>query len=229
MRLEAAEMPGRMASHGPGATMLVVVSVAAERRALAHLERSDVALAVTGMGALTGARRARDLLGSSRRALIAAGFCGAIDPALRVGDVIVAERVVDEMSGETFLPDPGLLTATTGRRGTLVTAARLVRTPAQRARIAGDACDMESAALARVAAAAGVPFVAIRAVTDEAGHTLPDFDRLSDAAGRLTPGLGLIYFLTHPREVPRLLRLGPAARRAGRSLAAAVATTLESA
>ena len=55
-------------------------------------------------------------------------------------------------------------------------------------------------------------------MTDEARHRLPDFDRLMDAAGRLTPGAGLLYFLRHPREVPALVRLGPAAarRRPGR-------------
>ena len=63
-------------------------------------------------------------------------------------------------------------------------------------------------------------------MTDEARHRLPDFDRLMDAAGRLTPGAGLLYFLRHPREVPALVRLGPAARVAGRALRAGLEQTL---
>ena len=55
-------------------------------------------------------------------------------------------------------------------------------------------------------------------MTDERRHRLPDFDRIMDAAGRLTPGAGLLHFVLHPREVPALLRLGPAARKAGQSL-----------
>ncbi len=88
------------------------------------------------------------------------------------------------------------------------------------------AVNLESAALARASRAAGVPFLALRAVTDEARHRLPDFDRLMDAAGRLTPGAGLLYFLRHPREVPALVRLGPAARVAGRALRAGLEQTL---
>jgi adenosylhomocysteine nucleosidase len=39
-----------------------------------------------------------------------------------------------------------------------------------------------------------------------------------DAAGRLTPGAGILYFLLHPGQIRSLMRLGPASRRAGRSL-----------
>ena len=113
-----------------------------------------------------------------------------------------------------------MLAAAPGARGTLVSARRIARTPADRALLEGVAVDLESASLARASRAAGIPFLALRAVTDEALHRLPDFDRLMDAAGRLTPGAGLLYFLRHPREVPALVRLCPAARVAGRALRA---------
>jgi hypothetical protein len=88
---------------------------------------------------------------------------------------------------------------------------------------------MESAALARVAGAAGLPFLALRAVTDEVRHTLPDFDRMTDTAGQLTPGWGLLHFLLHPADVPRLVRLWPASRRAGEALRRGVGALLEDA
>ncbi|MEW6583228.1 MAG: hypothetical protein AB1416_10765, partial [Actinomycetota bacterium] len=140
-------------------------------------------------------------------------------PGLRVGDLVAADRVVDEDVGEEFLPDAALLAAAPGRRGTLLTTARAVRTPADRAARHGLACDMESAHVARAAAAAGVPFLALRAVTDAAHHTLPDVDRLTSAAGELSPMLSLLHLLRHPADVPRLIRLWPASRRAGRALA----------
>ena len=157
---------------------------------------------------------------------MSAGFCGALSPELRVGDLVAPDEVCDEATGERFAPDPEMLAAAPGVRGTLVSAVRLARTPADRARLDGLAVDMESAALARASRAAGVPFLALRAVTDETRHRLPDFDRLMDAAGRLTPGAGLLYFLRHPREVPALLRLGPAVREAGRALRAGLEQTL---
>jgi adenosylhomocysteine nucleosidase len=204
----------------------VVCAVPAERRALAGLAGPGLSLHLSGIGAAAAARTAAELP-SGLRAIVAAGFCGALDPSLRVGALVAAEVVVDEATGERHLADPGLLAAAPGERGVLVSAARLARTPAERARLDGTAVDLESAALARAAAGRGTPFLALRAVTDETRHRLPDFDRIMDAAGRLTPGAGLAHFALHPREIPALLRLGPAARVASRSLRSGVERLLE--
>jgi adenosylhomocysteine nucleosidase len=204
----------------------VVCAVPAERRALAELAGPELAIHVSGMGAVAAGRTAAAVTAAPLRALVSAGFCGALSPELRVGDLVAPDEVCDEATGERFAPDPEMLAAAPGARGTLVSAVRLARTPADRARLEGVAVDMESAALARASRAAGVPFLALRAVTDETRHRLPDFDRLMDAAGRLTPGAGLLYFLRHPREVPALLRLGPAVREAGRALRAGLEQTL---
>ncbi len=204
----------------------VVCAVPAERRALADLAGPGTSLQLSGIGAAAAAHTAAGLP-AGLRAIVSAGFCGALDPSLRVGDLVAAQTVVDEATGERFPADPGLLAAAPGRRGELVSARRIARTPADRARLDGTAVDMESAALARAAAATGTPFLALRAVTDETGHRLPDFDRIMDAAGRLTPGAGLVHFVLHPRELPALVRMGPAVRTAGRSLHDGVAGLLE--
>lgn len=190
----------------------------AERRALLGLERPGIALHLGGMGAAAAADAGAAAAARSPRGLIAVGFCGALDPALRVGDVVAAERVVDERTGEGFAADPGLLAAAPGRRGVLVSARRIARTPGDRALLRGDAVDLESASLARAAAAAGVPFLALRAVTDTTRHRLPDFERMAAGAGTLGPWRGVAYFLRRPQELPRLVRLAPASARAGRAL-----------
>ena len=204
----------------------VVCAVPAERRALAELAGPELEIHVSGIGAAAAERTAAAVTARPLRALVTAGFCGALSPDLRVGDLVAPDAVRDEATGETFAPDPEMLAAAPGARGTLVSARRIARTPADRALLEGVAVDLESATLARASGAAGIPFLALRAVTDEARHRLPDFDRLMDAAGRLTPGAGLLYFLRHPREVPALVRLGPAARVAGRALRAGLEQTL---
>jgi adenosylhomocysteine nucleosidase len=204
----------------------VVCAVPAERRALAGLASPDVTVRVSGIGAAAAERAAADLP-NGLRAIVAAGFCGALDAGLRVGDLIVAEEVVDEASGDRYRADAALLRAAPGRRGTMVSAVRLARTPADRRRLDGTAVDMESAALARAAAGSGTPFLALRAVTDETRHRLPDLDKVMDAAGRLTPGAGMAHFVLHPRELPALARLGPASRTAGRSLRAGLQGLIE--
>lgn len=204
----------------------VVCAVPAERRALAGLEGDDVSLHVTGMGTHAARRAGAIIAARPLAALVAAGFCGALDPALRVGDLIAAETVSDEAGGERFRAHPRLLAAAPGRRGELVSARRIARTPQDRRRLTGLAVDLESAALARAARGAGVPFLALRAVTDAAHHRLPDFDALMDASGRLTPGAGLRHFLRRPGELPALGRLGPASHTAGRALRAGVGELL---
>ena len=170
------------------------------------------------MGAAAAARAGAAAVARGPQGLLAVGFCGALDPALRVGDVVAAERVVDELTGEEFAADPALLAAAPGRRGVLVSARRIARTPGDRALLRGDAVDLESASLARAATAAGVPFLALRAVTDTTRHRLPDFERMTAGAGTLRPWRGIAYFLRRPQELPRLVRLAPASARAGRAL-----------
>ncbi len=205
----------------------VVCAVPAERRALAGVADDRLRLHLAGIGADSAARTAAEALAEGPEALISAGFCGALAEDLRVGDLVAADVVVDERTGDRFAADPALLAAAPGRHGTMVSAERVVRAPADRARLDGLAVDMESAALARAASAAGVPFLALRAVTDERRHRMPDFDKIVNAAGRLTPGAGLVHFVLHPRELPALLRLGPAARHAGQSLREGMATLVE--
>jgi adenosylhomocysteine nucleosidase len=211
---------------GPG-FVAVICAVGTERRHLLPIARPGIEVLASGIGPAAARRRGEQAVARGATAIVSAGFCGALAPDLTVADLIAADHVVDAASGAEFAVDADLLDRAPGRHGTLVSVARLVRTPADRARLTGLACDMESAALAAVAAAAGVPFIALRAVTDETRHTLPDFDRLTDRAGQLTPGFGLLHFLTRPADIPRLLRLGPASRRAGRALHDGVATLLE--
>ena len=215
----------RAGSRAASGEVALLCAVPAERRALAALERPGVSLRSSGMGAGAADRAAARLLADGPRAVVAAGFCGGLDPSLRVGDLVAAEAVTDE-DGARLPADPGLLAAAPGRRGVLVSARRLARTPADRSRLEGLAVDLESAAIARRCAEAGVPFLALRAVTDEAGHVLPDFDRLMNAAGQLTPGLGLIHFLLHPGQLAGLVRVGRGARRASRTLADGVGQLL---
>ena len=103
--------------------------------------------------------------------LVFAGFCGALRPGLVVGDVVVPETIVDE-AGRGW-PCAAI---SPGRHGRLLTCGRLIATPAEKQvlaeRFAADAVDMESAAVAEVCADRGVPFAAVRAVSDTAGTAL---------------------------------------------------------
>lgn len=210
----------------PTAPIVVVCALEIERRALAGLERPGVEIHVSGIGPDAAAALGERLTQRPLRAMIATGFCGALIPRLDVGTIVVAERVVHENTGDVFAADDVMLAAAEGRRGTLVSAGEVARTPADRAALQGLAVDMESAALARAARDADVPFIAIRAVSDRFRDRIPDIAGVLDHAGRPDRSALIAFAVHNPREIPRLIRLGRSAKRASTALTDGVATLL---
>jgi 4-hydroxy-3-methylbut-2-en-1-yl diphosphate reductase len=97
--------------------------------------------------------------------LVVAGFCGAVDPSLRAGDVVVATEV--RYGAESRAADPSIASKLTGfrvRTGPIATVDRIAG-PRDRAAL-GDvlAVDMESFWLRDAAV--------VRVVVDEAGRRL---------------------------------------------------------
>jgi adenosylhomocysteine nucleosidase len=130
--------------------------------------------------------------------IISTGFCGALDESLRVGDIVVGERIlcVDRVA------------VTADEKRTL------------REKTGAVAVEMESAAAAAKAVEWGVPFRLIRAVSDEAGEDLPlDFNLYRDAEGRFSRARIAIAALEWPfKRIPGLLRLDRNTKIAARSL-----------
>lgn len=193
---------------------------------LRGLRGPGVRLVVTGMGAAGAERHTAAAIADGAVAAISTGFCGGLDPSLSVGDVVVPERVVDAVTGETFACDPSLVVGAGQPGGTLVTTPRVVTDPAARAALDGVAVDMESAGIARACAHAGVPFAAIRAVTDRAGDVLPEMDGVVDSTGHVH-GLAMARRLaTHPGEITAWARLARGAGAARRGLVPAMSRAL---
>jgi 4-hydroxy-3-methylbut-2-en-1-yl diphosphate reductase len=134
----------------------------------------DVQVERTGFGPRRSARRAREIARQPFGMLAITGVGGALHSGLAPGDLVVATEVRGEgLDGAPVACPSAPLVAGELRRaglaaktGPVVTTARLAR-GAGRERLAADGAlvaDMESAALA--GAAAGRPFVVLRAVSD---------------------------------------------------------------
>lgn len=178
----------------------------------------DAAVTVvhTGMGLEAAATAAAALLASVRPAwVLSGGFAGALDPRLRLGDVILAEN----------FSDVALLSSVhrTSHRGRLVSRARPAEFVEEKAALHREtgaiAVDMETAAIAAACTRAAVPLLALRAISDTAQTPLPAplaewFDL---ARQRPRPRRLLIYLWRRPsaiRPFVRFVRGLPAARRA---------------
>jgi adenosylhomocysteine nucleosidase len=168
------------------------------------------------------------------KALIFAGFAGALDPALRVGDVLLADEVVDGAGGRWPTTWPGVLPESHWEpplhRGRLLSTPQLIATPDEKAHLAKThqawAVDMESAVFAERCTGAGVPFGCLRAVSDDAATSLsPALVHLL-SAGRVAPLRLVSAVARRPSLVPELMRLGRDTRHAARQLAAALGELL---
>jgi len=206
-----------------------VAALPAERRTLTPIvARSSRWVAVRGgMGAAAARTAAERLVADGASLLVSWGCAGGLATAMRPGTLVLAESVIAR-DGARWPADTealGRLRARmtgdlTWRAGVLAeTNTVLVDPVAKRAlaRATGAiAADMESAAIGRVAAAAGIPFLALRAIADGVDQALPHA-----LAAAPDGGIGAwLPLLASPATWPRLWRMGHAYRAACGSLAA---------
>ncbi|HEX8913377.1 MAG TPA: hypothetical protein VF796_13535, partial [Humisphaera sp.] len=190
--------------------ILILSAVRMEAAAVARAVPAGVPVLTIGIGA--GRLPARVPTGC--RLVILAGLAGGLDPALAVGDVVAD---VDGCRGEAdVLRAVAGLSCVTGR---ITSSPVPVTTPAAKAdwfaRTRAAAVDMESSAVRAWAAAADVPLLHLRAVSDAADDALdPEILGLVDEVGRPRPGRVAGYLLRHPTRAPALARLGAAAKLA---------------
>jgi uridine phosphorylase len=118
-----------------------------------------------------------ELVGMGARTLVRIGTCGSFDPALGLGQLVVAERVVaaDGTSralgaGETLAPDPeitaALVAAGGGPRVTAVSSDLFYDQGATPSPPGADVVEMEAATLLRIAELRGVRAAVLLAVSD---------------------------------------------------------------
>ncbi|OFV92202.1 MAG: hypothetical protein A3H28_01865 [Acidobacteria bacterium RIFCSPLOWO2_02_FULL_61_28] len=190
------------------------------------LRGETVWLAIAGMGAENSFRAARNLLERfAPRALVTLGFAGGLLESLNPGDVIVADRVLDQETRERFDCDADLWPLEGVQRGSLLSVTKVVASAAEKRRLAREwgavAVDMESAGVARAAVEAGVPFCAIKSITDSAGQSIPiDFARCRSDHKRLSWLKMVGEGIRTPHGIRDLWMLARGARIAARSLAA---------
>lgn len=188
-------------------------------RAAARLPRPPL-VACAGADAGRARREARRLLAERPAGLLSFGLCAGLDPALRPGGLVCAERVV--------LPDGRALPADPAWRervlaeaehrglrcaaGAVVGSERVLATALDKRALAAKsgavAADMESHALAEAAAEAGLPLLVLRAVGDAAARRLPRpaLHALRED-GSTSPAAVLAGLARAPGEAPALVRL----------------------
>jgi adenosylhomocysteine nucleosidase len=216
----------------------VVAALAAEARALGPAPRrrdglaslgDQALLAVSGMGCAAAARAALRLVEAGASALMSFGLAGGLDPRLSAGIVVMPNEVISG-DGARFLTSADwrerLSAAVTAQRpvagGTLLTSPHVIDSIADKATAYREtgavAVDMESLAVAEVAAARNLPFIAVRVIVDTAADTLPRAVVAASRAGQIRIWRLIAGLAVAPAELAGLIRLARRYRAATRSL-----------
>lgn len=216
----------------------VVAALAREARALAPPGPPDDArdprvvplednalLTESGMGWDAAEAAARRLAEAGATALVSFGTAGALDPALAHLAVVVPEAVVT-WEGTVFgthRPWRESLLAACPRdvpvaAGRLLSCREAVGSRLDKAiawRESGCAAvDMESAAIARYAADAAIPFLAVRVIVDSAADELPQAVLAASRAGEVSVPALLAALACAPWTIAAVARLARRFRHA---------------
>lgn len=183
------------------------------RRLAASTFAAQVRVSHSGTGPAAAAAHIARVLAEHPALIIAAGFAGGLDPALRIGQVVVSTN---------FSSPETIACAGSVASGPFAHADLPVETVAAKAALAratgAIAVDLESQPIATACARAGVPLLVVRVISDPAGEPLPvpfaewfDLARQRPRPARLTA-----WLIRHPTRIAPFRHfvrgLGPARR-----------------
>jgi adenosylhomocysteine nucleosidase len=215
------------------------------RQVRARCGAREVLLAQTGPGRDNAQQAVRLVLDGCRpRMVMALGFAGALTADLGVGDLVLCEEVYRLGDGGTLSSpvqcDQGLLELATkalepgglaARRGNSVTVDEECSDPRAKEDLGRlgpvQVVEMENYWVAREARERGVPFVAVRVISDTLHQALPEGCNFVDQRGETDLGRAALHVLRHPGSVVPLLRLSANARQAAANLTAFATAFLE--
>jgi len=207
---------------GPGRRIGIIVALAVEAETLPAPVTERYVVVKTGMGAERAYRGARELIRARVGGLVSWGTAVALSPALNTGDLVVPEAVCDQ-EGRRYEPDTELQARITPQirpSGLLGEASTPLCTLEQKLRFTklhgAVAADMETAAIAKAARAAGIPFAVVRVVVDDLSSEIPPWVlRAIHPDGRArVPALTRGLLLSPPGDLAHLWRLGRRLRTA---------------
>ena len=216
----------------------IVAALAAEARAISRrianrgipfTLNDGTLLAVSGIGATAATAAALALIDSGAQALVSFGLAGGLDPSLAAGAIFLPAEIIsshtaafrssqdwrERLGGALAAHQPlmsgKLLSSTKAITAVGDKAAAFAQTGAA-------AVDMESFAVAQIAAQYGLPFLTARVIVDTANDALPPAVMSASASGGLHIGRMIGALARSPGDIIGILRLARRYRLASRSL-----------
>ena len=213
----------------------MATELAAVRRAIRDPQSRGVSLCVIGIGKAATQASLTRIAEANPGAVILAGFCGAVAPNLRTGDLHVAISFLHPDENHSIAADAQLSSAilASAHRSDVhtctqpsATVSRIADASAKaelRRSTAAASVNMEDYWAAAAAESAGVPFASVRAILDTADQSLPDYLTEQD----VHPAGVALNAAIRPSRLPALVKLARQSHLARRNLTRCVLDTID--
>jgi len=172
-------------------------------------------VAIAGMGAQRASLAVEVALAAgSVSEIISVGWAGACGSNISVGTVLRPKTVVDVRTGERFQ-------SVDGDGSTLATVATFAGPEEKRrlhAAYGATAVEMEAATVARLAEARGLPFRAIKAISDAVDSELPGIEEFHTADGQFREAAFGLHIALRPLLWRPVLKMAKGSKLAAENL-----------
>jgi len=184
----------------------------------------DIIAVRSGVGKLNGVQAARWLVREGAKALMSLGVAGGLRPELKTGDLIIADRIMEERDDEEYdqwelkllftkLAQTALFTnGIRAGKGSIVSVKEPVSSSEGKRKLYRKShalvSDMESGSIARTAEEADVPILALRVVIDPFQRKVDrDLTACLDRSGRISLPMLMKNLRRRPSLFPHLLMM----------------------
>jgi adenosylhomocysteine nucleosidase len=206
---------------------------------------ASIILIRTGMGKESALGALKEVSSRTVPSLIlSVGYAGGLDLKLKVGDLVIADKVleIDQTNSfsKSYFLDPeklGLFNILDGQkkitlyRGTLITVTTVIAGSSIKKELGkchkALAVDMETSALVNYAIENKIPFASVRAISDTMEQSLINISSLVDNNGNVSKIKAGWYAVTHPNEIKSFISLRSQSQRATTNLTKALGVILK--
>jgi adenosylhomocysteine nucleosidase len=210
-------------------------------------ENRDILLVQTGMGKERAEIATKSVLARYPvTAVVSLGFAGGLNPELEIGDVVLCSTLYrkngsgqEDPKAEPYTSDADLISLASECPddieadcliGSCVTVLELDTDPQKQQELAetyqADVVEMESYWIAKIASDRGIPFIAVRAMSDRGSDVQP-FEEILAPDGSLLWQEAVVSFTIHPHYLIKVFNLYLQVRVAHRNMTACVLHLLD--
>jgi len=185
-----------------------------------------IILARTGVGRQKAKQAAVQVIENFHpEAIISIGYAGALNTELKVGDLFIADCILDEQNDSVAFEvedslnsewlDLAKSISLSGelkiKVGKLITVNSVIHTPERKQdlgkQFGADAVEMETIEIAMLAREKKIPFLSVRGISDAVDHELIDSSSFLGTDGEISKLRAGWYVLTHPKSIKNAISL----------------------